>query len=495
MGAPLAIIGAIGACTVGTDRYESDMKIKATPARLAGLASLFFVSTASASIPPPPSAVELAQRGDDLAWSITEGLTTEIGPRQAGTEAEAAARRWALAKLTALGFQNVREENYNMPTWVRGEETASLTGPFHPQRLAIAALGNSASTGAKGIEGDIAYFASYDALVAAPDHFVQGKIVFIDHQMEPTQDGSGYGYYGRGRFSGPNVAAKKGATAIVIRSIGTDDHRNPHTGVTNFEDGVKPIPAGAISNPDADLLVRQWQRAQKIRAKEVPLGYVAAALRMKLLLTPRSLGQQVSGNVIAEVAGSDRTASPVIIACHLDSWDLGTGAIDDASGCGIITAAAKHVMTAGQPRRTIRILWAGAEEVGVFGGKAYFDAHGKEKHAVALESDFGADRVWRIDFKLPDSAKALSDRIAAAVMPFGVVRGRQPANGGADIGALVQAGVPAVDLAQDGTRYFDIHHTPDDTLDKVDPAQLRQNVVVWTAVLAILANSGDGELP
>ncbi|HJS11015.1 M28 family peptidase [Sphingopyxis sp.] len=471
------------------------MKIKATQARFAGIASLLFATTASASIPPPPSAVEMAQRGDDIAWSITEGLTTEIGPRQAGTEAEAAARRWALERLTALGFQNVREEPYRMSTWVRGEEAASLIGPFHPQKLAIAALGNSGSTGAKGIEGDIAYFASYDALVAAPDHRVKGKIVFIDHQMERTQDGSGYGTYGRGRFTGPNVAAKKGAIAIVIRSIGTDDHRNPHTGVTTFEDGVKPIPAGAISNPDADLLVRQWQRAQKIRTQESSLGYVAAALRMKLLLTPRDLGQQASGNVIAEVPGSDPGASPVIIACHLDSWDLGTGAIDDASGCGIITAAAKYVMAAGQPRRTIRVLWAGAEEVGVFGGKAYFDAHGKEKHAVALESDFGADRVWRVDFKLPDSAKGLADRIAAAVAPFGVTRGRQPANGGADVGALVAAGVPAIDLAQDGTRYFDLHHTPDDTLDKVDPVQLRQNVTVWAATLAILANSTNDELP
>ena len=305
--------------------------------------------------------------------------------------------------------------------------------------------------------------------------------------MKAAQDGSGYGQYGRARFTGANVAAKKGAIAVVIRSIGTDSHRNPHTGGTNFEAGVKPIPSGAISNPDADQLVRQWKRVSARQA--------TSPLRMKLLLTPQNLGQQRSGNVIAEVPGSDPAASPVIIACHLDSWDLGTGAIDDAAGCGIITAAAKHVMTAGQPRRTIRILWAGAEEVGVFGGKAYFDAHGKEKHAVALESDFGADRVWRVDFKLPDSAKALSDRIAAAVMPFGVVRGKQPANGGADIGALVQAGVPAIDLAQDGTRYFDIHHTPDDTLDKIDPAQLRQNVTVWAATLAILANSSNDELP
>ena len=311
---------------------------------------------------------------------------------------------------------------------------------------------------------------------------MKGKIVFIDHQMEPTQDGSGYGLYGRGRFMGPTVAAQKGAIGIVIRSIGTDNHRNPHAGVTNFAEGVAPIPAGAISNPDADQLVRQRSRA-------------TAPLKLKLMLTPKMIGEQTSGNVIAEVPGRDPAASPVIIACHLDSWDLATGAIDDAAGCGIITAAAKHVMTAGQPRRTIRLLWAGAEEVGVFGGQAYFDAHGKEKHAVALESDFGADRVWRVDFKLPESAADLQKRIGGALAPFGVVTGRGEAHGGADVGALIQAGVPAVDLQQDGSRYFDLHHTPDDTLDKIDPAQLRQNVVVWAATLSLLANSSDSELP
>jgi len=487
MGAALAIIGAIGACACEERRYESDMTIAPTPARLAAIAALLLSSAASAQ--PAQSAAELAQQGDDPAWAITRDLTTEIGPRMAGTDAEAAARRWATRRLQAMGFANVREEAFDMPVWVRGTEEAWLTGPFLPQKLAITALGNSASTGASGIEGEIAYFGSFDALAAAPDAAVKGKIVFIDHQMKPAQDGSGYGYYGRGRFTGPNVAAKKGAIAIVIRSIGTDSHRNPHTGVTNFEAGVTPIPAGAISNPDADQLVRQWRRPQPVRTDATP------PLRMKLILTPQNLGTRKSGNVIAEVPGSDPAASPVIIACHLDSWDLGTGAIDDAAGCGIITAAARHVMSAGRPRRTIRVLWAGAEEVGVFGGKAYFDAHGKERHAVALESDFGADRVWRVDFKLPDSAKSLADRIAAAVMPFGVVRGKQPADGGADVGALIQAGVPAIDLAQDGTRYFDIHHTPDDTLDKIDPAQLRQNVTVWAATLAILANSSDGELP
>jgi carboxypeptidase Q len=486
MGARLAI----GACAREARRYESGMKISRTSTRLAGIAALLLITAGStASAQPAQSAAELAQRGDDPAWAITRDLTTDIGPRMAGTDAEAVARRWAVQRLQAMGFTHVREEAFDMPVWVRGAEEAWLTSSLVPQKLAITALGNSASTGPKGIEGEIAYFESFDALAAAPDPAVKGKIVFIDHDMKPTQDGSGYGYYGRGRFTGPNVAAKKGAIAIVIRSIGTDNHRNPHAGVTNFDADVKPIPAGAISNPDADQLARQWRRTQPVRTGTTPL------LKIKLILTPQNLGTRKSGNVIAEVPGSDPAASPVIVACHLDSWDLGTGAIDDAAGCGIIAAAAKHVMTAGQPRRTIRILWAGAEEVGVFGGKAYFDTHGKEKHAVALESDFGADRVWRVDFKLPDSAKALSDRIATAVMPFGVVRGRQPANGGADIGALVQAGVPAIDLAQDGTRYFDLHHTPDDTLDKIDPVQLRQNVTVWAATLAILANSSNDELP
>jgi Zn-dependent M28 family amino/carboxypeptidase len=257
--------------------------------------------------------------------------------------------------------------------------------------------------------------------------------------------------------------------------------------VTNFEGGVTPIPAGAISNPDADQLVRQWQR--------IKAGGAKGPLKLKLLLTPKAIGERTSGNVIAEVPGSDASASPVIVACHLDSWDLGTGAIDDGAGCGIVAAAAKHVMRAGQPRRTIRILWAGAEEVGAFGGQAYFDAHGKKKHAVALESDFGADRVWRVTFKLPEGAADLEKRIAAAVAPFGVVAGHDEAHGGADVGALIEAGTPAVDLGQDGTGYFDIHHTPDDTLDKIDPAQLRQNVTVWAATLAILANSSDAELP
>ena len=446
-------------------------------------AALLAMSQQSGAVPPPlpPTAAQSAQ-SDTLAYEIVEGLTTEIGPRQGGTEAEQRARDWSVAKLKALGFANVREEKFDMPTWVRGEEKAWVISPFQ-MPMAITALGNSGSTGEAPMEGEIVYFATYDALVAADASQVVGKIVFIDHQMKRTQDGSSYGQFGRARFVGPNVAAKKGAKAIIIRSIGTDGHRNPHTGNTNFEPGVTPIPAGAISNPDADNLVRQ-----------VKLAKSPKPLMVKLLLTPQNLGQQKSGNVIAEVVGTNPSLPAIVIACHLDSWDLATGAFDDASGCGIITAAAKHVSLSGKPRRTIRLLWAGAEEVGIWGGKAYGAAYKNQPHALAMESDFGADRVWRVDFKLADSAKPLADKIAAALAPLGIVRGSDPASGGADVGAIIEAqGLGIIDLQQDGTRYFDLHHTPDDTLDKVDPEQLRQNVVAWTTVLSLVANY-DGEL-
>ena len=445
-------------------------------------AALLAVSQQSKAVPPaPPTAAQMAE-SDTLAYDIIEGLTTEIGPRQGGTQAEQRARDWSVAKLKALGFANVREEKFDMPTWVRGEEKAWVISPFQ-MPMAITALGNSGSTGDVPMEGEIVYFATYDALVAADAAQIAGKIVFVDHQMKRTQDGSSYGQFGRARFIGPNVAAKKGAKAIIIRSIGTDSHRNPHTGNTNFEPGVTPIPAGAISNPDADNLVRQ-----------VKLAKSAKPLTVKLLLTPQNLGQQKSGNVIAEVVGINPALPPIVIACHLDSWDLATGAFDDASGCGIITAAAKHVSMAAKPKRTIRLLWAGAEEVGVWGGKAYGAAYKDQPHALAMEADFGADRAWRVDFKLPESAKPLADKIAAALAPLGIVRGKDPASGGADVGAIIEAqGLGIIDLQQDGTRYFDLHHTPDDTLDKVDPAQLRQNVVAWTTVLSLVANY-EGEL-
>lgn len=448
-------------------------------ASLGAAASAFLFSTAAFADSHDPAAIQAKALKDTLAYEITEGLTTEVGPRQAGTEAEARARDWSVKKLKSLGFQNVRNEPFMMPTWVRGAETAEVTSPY-PQKLHVTALGNSASTGEAGIEAEVAYFDSLAAMQAVPDGSLAGKIAFVTHDMHRTQDGSGYRAFGPVRWVGPNIAAKKGAAAYVIKSIGTDHHRNPHTGNTNFAEGVKPIPAGALSLPDADNLERMIKLGQQTNTP----------ITMKLVMTPKNIGQQESGNVIAEVTGRDPSKGMILIACHLDSWDLATGAFDDAAGCGIVTAAAKQIMDHGKPLRTIRILWAGAEEVGLWGGKAYAKAHTSSKHAIAMESDFGADNVWRVEFNLPDGAEDIQKQIAQTLLPLGIGASGPPATGGADVRDIIASNnLGVIDLQQDGTRYFDLHHTPDDTLDKIDPKQMRQNVAAWSTVLSIIANS------
>ncbi|MBY0581698.1 MAG: M20/M25/M40 family metallo-hydrolase [Sphingomonas sp.] len=436
---------------------------------------------------PPPAAVDPkvaalrdAALQDDVAFSIVEGLTTEVGPRLAGTEAEARARSWAVRKLTELGFANVHIEKAMMDTWVRGEETAEVVGPF-PQKLRLTALGGSGATPAAGITAPIAYFASFADLAAAPDGSLAGKIAFVSNAMVATQDGSSYGTFGLARFIGPNVAAKKGAVAIVIRSIGSDHGRGPHTGQTNFAKDVKPIPAASLSVADADNLSRMVKRGKPIT--------------LHLVLTPRNIGMTETGNVIAEVPGTDPTAGIVLVGGHLDSWDLGTGAIDDGAGVAITAAAAKRLLDGPPPRRTIRVVWFGDEETGGAGSKAYFDAHKMEKHALAAESDFGADRIWRFAVNLPDAAKPIGDRLTSALSPLGIVKSAAKAGDGADIAPLVLSGVAAIDLNQSGLRYFDFHHTPEDTLDRIEPEQLRQNVAAWTAMLAIVANAPEDLLP
>jgi carboxypeptidase Q len=434
------------------------------------LLALALPSSAIAAPPPPGTALD-----------IVEALTTEIGPRLAGTEAETRARDWAVKKLKLLGFSNVRVETFDMPVWVRGAETAEITSPF-AQKLVITALGNSASTGDAGITAQVVQFDSVAALEEAPDAAIKGKIAFVTHRMKPTQDGSSYGAFGPVRRTAPSIASRKGAAAIVIRSLGTDVSRFPHTGVQMWADGVKPIPAGALSIADSDNLERMIARDKTVM--------------MKLVLTPQNLGMRQSGNVIAEIPGREPAAGIVAIGGHLDSWDLGTGAFDDGAGLAITTAAAKGILASGkQPRRTIRIIWFGAEEVGIKGGNAYLERHGKEPHALVAESDFGADRIWRVDFKLSDSAKPLATRLSRALAPLGIAASTEVAGGGPDFGPLVRAtGINAIDLQQDGIRYFDIHHTPNDTLDKIDPVQLRQNVEAWSIMLDSVANAPENLL-
>ena len=436
------------------------------------------LSQQSTAIAPAPVRVDpmvTALRADALAndhyaWDITEGLTTEVGQRLAGTEAEARARDWAVAKLRALGFANVRVEPFDMATWTRGAENAEVLSPF-PQRLVIAALGNSGSTPAEGITGEVVGFDTLADLEAAPDATVRGKIVFVSHAMPRTQDGSSYGYFGGPRRQGPSIASRKGAIAIVIRSIGTDYHRNPHTGTQTFANGVRPIPAGALPLPDAEQLQRILKRGKPVT--------------MRLTLVSQT-GQGQSANVIAEVPGRDRSQPPILVGGHLDSWDQGTGAIDDASGVAIATAAAKRIMDAGRPLRTIRIVWFGAEEPGLFGGVAYQKRH-PEAHYALAESDFGAGRIWRVNSKLGKQREVEARALQAALAPLGIVPGSLDDADGSDIGPMLAAGAPGVGLSQDGTYYFDLHHTPDDTLDKVDPEALRQNVAAWTAMLAVLS--------
>jgi carboxypeptidase Q len=453
---------------------------------LAALAALTlpFPLVAQQTAPHDPAALQQKALGDDTAYGIVEDLTTEIGPRLAGTEREAAARAWAVERLKAMGFANVRIEPFDMKTWVRGIETAEVTAPFTGS-MHISALGNSASTGEKGLEADIVYFRTMADLDAAPAGSLTGKIAFVSHKMTRTQSGASYGQFGGVRRAGPGLAAQKGAAAIVIRSVGTDYHRNPHTGGTNFPEGVTPIPAAALSIPDAENLERMIARAAK----------TGKPVRMKLVLTPRQIGITQSGNVVAEVPGSDPDAGMILVGGHLDSWDLGTGAIDDGAGVAITAAAAKLVMDAGTPKRTIRVVWFGAEEVGLFGGIAYAKKHGAANHALAMESDFGAGRIWQVEFKLPETAKDLQTRITNALAPMGIGKGAGMAGGGPDVGPTVALGVNAVDLQQDGTDYFDLHHTPDDTLDKIDPKMMQQNVAAWATVLGIVANDPADLLP
>jgi hypothetical protein len=445
------------------------------------LFAAFLLASAAPSL-AQPAPTQVAQLRDDAlkdnyAWDIVEGLTTEVGPRMAGTEAEARARDWAVKKLKAMGFANVRIEPFDMPVWTRGAEGAEILTPF-PQRMVITALGNSASTPPEGITGEIVGFNSMAEFEAAPAEEVRGKIVFVSHAMPRTQDGSGYGFFGGPRRQGPTLASKKGAIAIVVRSIGTDYHRNPHAGVQTFADGVKPIPAGALSIPDAEQLQRILKRGKPVT--------------MHLTLVSQ-VTQGKSGNVIAEVPGRDPKSPFILVGGHLDSWDQGTGAIDDGSGVAITTAAAKRIMDAGRPLRTIRIVWFGAEEVGLFGGIDYQKKHGTELHYAIAESDFGADRIWKVDSKLGKDREAEAKALQIALAPLGIVPGSLEKADGSDIEPLLNAGLPGVGLSQDGTHYFDIHHTPDDTLDKIDPEALRQNVAAWTAMLGVLSGGIEPE--
>ncbi|GAC1697776.1 MAG: M28 family metallopeptidase [Steroidobacteraceae bacterium] len=449
------------------------------------------VALTAAAAPAVPSAEEVAAQlrdaamaGHDVAYSWVSELTSRFGPRPAGSANERQAAEWAAARLKALGFENVHIEPFPISAWVRGTEHAELIAPS-AQPLVVAVLGASPPTPAAGLEGDVVIFPSYEALKAAAAGSLAGKIAMVSYRMVRMQDGAGYMRAVAARTDGPGEAARCGAIAYLMRSVGTDNHRIAHTGTTRYVDGRVPLPSFALSNPDADQLER--------------IAALGQAVRVKLFSGASYAPGAHSQNVVADVRGRDKPPGVVLIGGHLDSWDQGTGAIDDGAGTAIMVAAAKLIRDLPhKPRRTVRVVLFGSEEMAqpvapffAFGGHSYRDNHQAElpAHVIAGESDFGADRIYRVALPAAVAGSDFSRTVARVLAPIGVLMSREPAQGETDTGPAVEAGVPAFDLNQDGSRYFEIHHTPDDTLDKIDRQQLDQNVAAWAALVWLAADS------
>jgi carboxypeptidase Q len=419
------------------------------------------------------------------AYELVASLTSEIGPRAAGSEGDRAAVAWALRKLTGLGFQNVRAQDVMVPQWVRGSISIDVTSPY-PQSLIGVALGGSVGTAEEGIEGEVLEVKDLDALRALTREQVESRIVFINRRMERTRDGRGYGQAVSGRTDGAGVASQLGARAIVIRSIGTDNNRMGHTGTVRYPANVTKIPAVALSNPDADLLESQFTAGKPVT--------------LRLRLTARELPPMRSANVIAELPGTANDGEIVLLGAHLDSWDLGTGALDDGAGVAIVVEAVRLIRELKlSPRRTLRVVLFANEEFGLSGANAYAAAIGPEleKHVLAMEADLGAGPVWRFDTRVPEAQLPQMQVIANALKPLGIERGSNTSDGGADIGPLRRLGVPVVGLGHDASAYFDHHHTLNDTLDKVDRKALDQSVAAYAvaAWLAASSTSTFGRLP
>jgi hypothetical protein len=420
---------------------------------------------------------------DDTAYRFLEALTTEIGPRLASGDNDARAREWVVAKFKTLGFDKVYTEPVTYPKWVRRHEAGEIVSPF-PQRLVLAALGHSFGTPAGGLVADVVRFDSLAALKAADAAQVKGKIVYIGFHMQRSRDGSDYGTASGIRVGGPPAAAEKGAAAFLLRSAGTDAHeRIAHTGVTGFKDAsAKGIPAAALSNPDADQLERELAAGKPVSVKlDLDVGFD---------------GDYTGANVIGEITGSSRPDESVDMGGHLDSWDPGTGAIDDGAGVAIATGAAHLIAQLPKhPARTVRVIAFANEEAGLYGGDAYAAAHAAEvgKHVLGSESDFGAGPVWRLAASVKPQARAAVAQIAQVLAPLGVAYdAKRDAGGGPDLSALHKKGMAALTLTQDGTHYFDWHHTPNDTFDKVDAKELAQNVAVYAA-WTYMAAEADGD--
>jgi carboxypeptidase Q len=418
----------------------------------------------------------------DYAYRQVAHLANNIGPRLSGSAQAAKAVEYVARELKALGCE-VQLEKVMVPHWVRGEETAALTefpgqAPNTTQKIVLCALGPSVATPPNGIEAEVVAARNFDELKSLPRDKVAGKIVLFNYPFDRQMAAEGRGgeAYGEAviyRSDGPSAAARQGAVACLIRSVGGADYRLPHTGQTDYANDAPKIPAGAVTAEDADLigdLVRQ------------------GPVRMKLVLTPETLPDVESANVIGDIKGSEHPEQVIVVSGHLDSWDLGTGAIDDGAGIAVSMEVANLIQKLDfKPKRTIRVIAWMNEENGLAGSKQYAKDHEKEwtNHIAAMETDGGADHPLGVNIKGKPEVKKMLAPVAAILQESGAGMLNLVEHCGADIGPMEEADVPAFSPIQGSRFYFNYHHTAADTLDKIVPKELAEN----SAVVAVLAYS------
>ena len=407
----------------------------------------------------------------DLSYQLIESLTTEVGHRLMGSEGDKKSIVWAVNKMKALGFDKVWTEEVTGSYWLRGDAKAKIIAPY-PHDVVVLALGGSVGTSEEGLTANVAHFETFADLKAAPDNSLNGKIAFVSYQMERHIDGKGYGPAVGTRVTGAVVAAQKGASALVMRSVGTDNNRTAHTGVMRYKDGVKKIPAATLSNPDADLLVNQLKRGKPV------------SLFLKMTAKTDAEVIAKTANVIGEFTGSELPNEIVALGAHLDSWDVGTGALDDGLGIGMVVAAAHHIgQLPKRPKRTIRVILFAAEEVGLLGAKEYVKVHKNDmvNHAIGAEWDFGIGRIYKMTPGVGAESLNAIRELAQYLAPLGVsLSPDNNAKGQSDMSALSNLGMPSINFSPDGSNYFDYHHTENDTLDKVEPEALKFNTAIYT---------------
>jgi carboxypeptidase Q len=398
-----------------------------------------------------------------FAWERLAELTDTFGNRLSGSQALEDAIDWAVEQMKKDGLENVRKEPVKVPHWVRGQESLEITSP-RSHRLVMLGLGNSVGTPPDGVEAELLIVHSFDELDAAGAN-VKGKIVLYNVPFTT------YGETVRHRASGPSRAAALGSVAALVRSVGPPGLRTPHTGALTYDEGSAQIPAAAITTEDADRLQRMVDRG--------------TAVRLRLKMEAKMLPDADSFNVVGEILGRERPGEIVVIGGHFDSWDVGTGSTDDGGGCVVTWEALRLMKKLNlRPRRTIRVVLWTNEENGSRGGLAYRDRYAAQlaNHVMMLESDSGVFRPTGFGFSGSDAARAKVRDIAT------LLRGIQAdrigaAGGGADIGPSVAAGkMPAMSLEVDGN-YFLIHHTPADTMDKIDPMDVSRA----SAAIAVMA--------